>query len=148
MFIKNITRKVNLPNVTRIQCVLTRNVKIPIHDQWSQKWKQIICSQWPDQVIWHQLNQRCCNLVTRNIFMENVQLNLCVLTRTVKIPICGQWSQKWKNQVICSYQSQQYHTITNDCVVTRTVNLQDVTRNLNISSPTRTVNLLCGQRNQ
>ena len=63
-------------------------------------------------------------------------LRICVMTRTVKL-ICSQWSQQW----ICS---QLNHQVTS-CVLTRTVNLPDVTRKSiqwDQNAMTRTVNLL------
>ena len=77
-------------------------------------------------------------MMTRNVNLW------CVLRRTVKklkVLICGQWSHQW----ICSYPNQQYHTSIQDCVVTRTVNLQDVSRKSvqwDQYVMTRTVNLL------
>ena len=38
------------------------------------------------------------------------------------------WPLKPEKQVLCSYLNQQYHTSTQDCVMTRGVNLQDVSR--------------------
>ena len=69
---------------------------------------------------------------------KNCQVTICentdsnsqvsgIWTRAVKkmkILICSQW----QIQIICSYPNQQYYISTEDCVVTRTVNLPDVTR--------------------
>ena len=63
----------------------------------------------------------------------------CILTSTVKkikISICSQWSPKW----ICGYPNQ-YYTSTEDCILTRTVKLQDATGCLNSFSMAGTVNL-------
>ena len=110
---------VNLPSLTRIQCVWTRTVKISgLCGQYSQQRKNhAICSQCQDQ--------QCHNLVTRkgNLYMMTSVNLQCILTRTVKL-ICGQWSQQ-KNQIICGQVNQQ---VTRRWVVTRTVNLQDAIR--------------------
>ena len=118
--------------------------------------KQVTCHQWPSQVIWSQLNNlvprkwiqgdnnRCVMTITVNL--PNLIRNQCVLTRTVKttkVLFCSQWSHKW----ICGQGNQQCKLVSRRnmyvYVVTKTVNLQDVTRNPNTLSVTRTVNL-CG----
>ena len=73
--------------------------------------------------------QKKLNIMTLKVNLQGV------LTRTVKkIKKCGQWSQKW----ICSYPNQQLQ----ECVMTRTVNLQDVTVTRR-GIMTETVNLMC-----
>ena len=96
------TRNVNPPSFTRIQCVLTRTVKIPsLCRQCSQQRKcHVKCGQCQDQ--------QCHNPVTRKgyLYMITRSVNLpCVLTRTVKkfnVLICGHWNQQW----ICSQLNQ------------------------------------------
>ena len=107
--------------------------------EWEIYIKWYVC-QWPRQVF-----QQGNNLVTRsltkmtrtvnlqsllNMYMMTKSVNLqCVLTRTVKklnLFICGHLSLK--NQVLCRHPNQLYHTSTRHYVVTRTVNLQDVSR--------------------
>ena len=128
------TRYVNL------NCVLTRTVMIPnLCSQWNQEW---ICGQCQYQQNYNLSTRKRIkwNLIKYPWMMTRTVNLMCVLTRTVKklqMFICSQWLI----QVICSYPKQHYHTSAQDCIMTRTVKLQDVTRNLNIPSMTKTVNL-------
>ena len=111
MFIKKMTRTVKLiSNQWSHQCVLRKNVKkieILICGQWSHQW---ICG-YPNQQ-YHTSTKGYA--VTRTVNLQSatrnrIKWNLCVLTRTIKklkISICGQWSQQWK-QIRCSQWPDQ-----------------------------------------
>ena len=58
-------------------CVMTRNVNLPSVFIYGQQWNQVICSQWPSQVICSYPNQHWNNLLTRMLIK---------MTRTVNLP--------------------------------------------------------------
>ena len=80
----------------------------------------------------------------KNVNLSEFITSPSVLIRTVKevkISIYSQWPiQKYW---MCSYPNQQYQISTEDCVVTKVVNLQDATRKEIMTKNCQSDNIMC-----